>query len=106
MQGQGRTQITNLGAHHSITPFHSHHSINLLHYPIVYLITPSHCPTHAAACTICAACPMEAPHEAACGHLGCGKCWTLQLAQHFCCAACKRPLRRQQLIRKHYAGES
>ncbi|KAF5829553.1 hypothetical protein DUNSADRAFT_15935 [Dunaliella salina] len=59
-----------------------------------------------AACSICAACPMEAPHEAACGHLGCGKCWTLQLAQHFCCAACKRPLRRQQLIRKHYAGGS
>lgn len=45
---------------------------------------------------------MDAPYEAPCSHMACYNCWVSQLANHFCCAACKKPTRRNQLIKRYF----
>ena len=45
---------------------------------------------------------MEAPYSAPCSHLACFTCWTTQLVTQFCCAACKRPVRRSQLSKAYF----
>lgn len=43
------------------------------------------------------------PYRAPCSHTGCYQCWVRQLAQFLCCAACKQPVRRNQLTKLYFA---
>jgi endogenous inhibitor of DNA gyrase (YacG/DUF329 family) len=53
------------------------------------------------ACPVCGKTPMEAPHEAGCGHSACYACWLKALAQ-FKCPVCSRAVRKSQLSKRYF----
>ena len=52
-------------------------------------------------CPVCGKAPMDAPHEAGCGHSACYTCWLKALAQ-FRCPTCSRGVRKAQLVKKFF----
>ncbi|KXZ47102.1 hypothetical protein GPECTOR_38g339 [Gonium pectorale] len=56
----------------------------------------------AVACGLCGKRPMVNAHEGPCGHLGCYSCWCVQLAAHFKCKTCGRPMRQKNLTKKYF----
>jgi regulator of telomere elongation helicase 1 len=51
---------------------------------------------------MCHKSPMEAPHEAPCGHMGCYMCWMNALKARPACPTCRNPTRRGGLKRKYF----
>lgn len=53
-------------------------------------------------CAVCGKAPMDAPHQASCGHSACYTCWLTALAK-FSCPVCSRGVRKNQLTKMHFA---
>ena len=70
--------------------------------PVLHPECSPHLPPSPSACSFCSRTPMDQPFEGPCGHLACFSCWHSQVARSLCCATCKKPARRGQLVKKHF----
>ncbi|GAB4815023.1 hypothetical protein N2152v2_002069 [Parachlorella kessleri] len=59
--------------------------------------------TTVAECAACGKAPMEAPHQAVCGHQACYPCWLKAIALMKCAhPACKKHVRKSQLSKMYF----